>query len=308
MYQYIFKKSCTALVTLAFVLLFVFLAARVTGSPFEVMYPDGLEPGQLEQYNAKYGLDKSYFEQFVVYIKNVFQGDFGISLMDRRPVTEIIFSRLGDTVRLGAFAFALSLVLGMTFGITLSIYQKTAVARVVNQLFSLFYAIPGFIIAIFLMLLFSFHLNLLPSQGGGSWQHFVLPVICLSVGPTIGLTRHVQNSIQETIREEYIRTAVAMGVGKRKTIFRYAFRNALIPTLTQVGMMLVDIISGSMVIETVFSWPGIGSTLVNAVMDRDYPVMQFSILLLSFVVIMVTYVLDILYLVVDPRIQEKENS
>lgn len=308
MKQYIIRKTGTAIVTAVLVLLFVFIAARLTGNPFEVMYPDGMEPGQLEQFNEKYGLDKSYTEQFVYYVKNVLRGDFGNSLMDRRPVTEIIFLRLGQTLQLGAFAFVISIVAGISLGIALALYRGHPIVNAVNQLMSLLYAVPGFIIAIFLMLLFSFHLNVLPSQGGDTWQHFVMPTICLSVGPIISLARHVQNSIKETLTQDYIRTAVAMGVGKAGTIFHYAFRNALIPALTMVGMVLVDIISGSMVIETVFSWPGIGSTLVGAVMDRDYPVMQFSIILLSSLVILVTYLLDITYLLVDPRIQEKEGA
>lgn len=302
MVHYIIKRTIYSLITLFIVLVFVFLAARVSGNPIAVMYPDGLEPGQLEQYNEKYGLDKSYTEQFVVYLQNMFQGDFGESIVERRPVTEILFARAGETLKLGAWAFGISVVFGILLGIFTALNRGNVIADICNQLMSILYAVPGFIIAIFLMLLFSFHLNLLPSQGGGSPAHYLMPIICLSVGPIISIARHVRNGILETISQDYIRTAVAKGVGRKNTIYKHAFRNALIPTLTQIGIVIVDIISGSMVIETVFSWPGIGSTLVKSVLDRDFPVIQFTIILISFVIIFVNYLLDVLYMMVDPRI------
>lgn len=302
MIHYICKRTMFSLFTLFVVLIFVFFAARVSGNPIAVMYPDGLEPGQLEQYNEKYGLDKSYPEQFMVSITNMFQGDFGESIVERRPVTEIIFTRLGETLKLGIWAFGISIVVGVLLGIYTALNRGKLIAEICNQIMSVLYAIPGFIIAIFLMLVFSFHMNLLPSQGGGSPSHYIMPIICLSIGPTISIARHVRNGILETISQDYIRTAVAKGVGRKNTIYKHAFRNSLIPTLTQIGIVIIDIIAGSMVIETIFSWPGIGSTLVNSVLDRDFPVIQFTIILLSFVIIFINYLLDILYMIVDPRI------
>ena len=302
MIHYIFKRTIFSLFTLFVVLVFVFFAARVSGNPIAVMYPDGLEPGQLEQYNEKYGLDKSYPEQFMVSITNMFQGDFGESIVERRPVTEIIFTRLGETLKLGIWAFGISVVVGVLLGIYTALNRGKLIAEICNQIMSVLYAIPGFIIAIFLMLVFSFYMNLLPSQGGGSPSHYIMPIICLSIGPIISIARHVRNGILETISQDYIRTAVAKGVGRKNTIYKHAFRNSLIPTLTQIGIVIVDIIAGSMVIETIFSWPGIGSTLVNSVLDRDFPVIQFTIILLSFVIIFINYLLDILYMIVDPRI------
>lgn len=301
-FQFIIRRTLISALTLFLILVFVFVAARLTGSPIEVMYPDGLEPGQLEQYNEKYGLDESYPEQFFLYIKNALGGDFGDSIIERRPVTEILFDRAGETFKLGIWAFLVSVFFGVLLGIFTALHRGNPFAELINHVLSVLYAIPGFIIAIFLMLLFSFHLNVLPSQGGSTPLHYIMPVICLSVGPIISITRHVRNGILETISQDYIRTAVAKGIGRRKAIYQHAFRNALIPTLTITSMVVVDIIAGSMVIETVFSWPGIGSTLINAVLDRDFPVIQFSIILLSLVVILVNYVLDILYMVVDPRV------
>ena len=308
MVRYIAKRTLSSLGTLLFVLLFVFIAARMTGNPFEVMYPDGMEPGQLEQYNEQYGLDQSVPMQFFVYIKGVLQGDFGISLIDKRPVTEIFFEKAAETLKLGVGAFVLSVTLGVLGGIFLATQQDNLLAKAINHLISAVYAIPGFVMALLLIMVFGYYLKLLPTilptMGSATPKHYILPTVCLSVGPIISITRHVCNGIKSTLSQDYIQTAVAKGVGRRQVIIGHAFRNALIPTLTIIGMVVVDIITGSMVIETVFSWPGIGSTMIGAVMNRDFPLIQFSVVALSAVVIVTNYILDILYMVVDPRIEK----
>lgn len=308
MVRYIAKRTLSSLGTLLFVLLFVFIAARMTGNPFEVMYPDGMEPGQLEQYNEQYGLDQSVPMQFFVYIKGVLQGDFGISLIDKRPVTEIFFEKAAETLKLGVGAFVLSVTLGVLGGIFLATQQDNLVAKTINHLISAVYAIPGFVMALLLIMVFGYYLKLLPTilptMGNATPKHYILPTVCLSIGPIISITRHVCNGIKSTLSQDYIQTAVAKGVGRRQVIIGHAFRNALIPTLTIIGMVVVDIITGSMVIETVFSWPGIGSTMIGAVMNRDFPLIQFSVVALSAVVIITNYILDILYMVVDPRIEK----
>lgn len=294
--------------TLLCVLVFIFISARLTGNPFEVMYPDGLELGQLEQYNARFGLDQSYGRQFAFYMRNVFAGDFGDSLVERRPVTEIFFSRVSQTLRLGSWALFISVISGVALGVLMAIYQDSFMTKIADQVMSLLYAVPGFIIAIFLLLIFSYSLRILPSHGGDSPAHYVMPVACLCVGPIISIARHVRNSVMDTLSQDYVRTAVAKGIGKKNTILRHAFRNALVPILTQISMVVVDIITGSLVIEQTFSWPGIGMTLVRAVMNRDFPVLQFSVFVLAVVVVAINFLLDILYMVVDPRIEVESSS
>lgn len=304
MFRYILKRTLISLCTLICVFLFVFFAARLTGNPFEVMYPEGMEPGQLEQYNEEYGLDQNFVQQFTEYIKNVVHGDFGISLVKKRPVTDVFFERAAETLKLGLIAFVISVVIGVSLGIFMAVSQDNLISKIVNHIISALYAVPGFVIAIILIMIFGYYLHALPTFGGGAPAHYVMPVICLSVKPIISITRHVSNGIKETLSQDYIRTAVAKGIGKRKVILNHAFRNALIPTLTIIGIVVVDIITGSMVVETVFSWPGIGMTLVSAVMDRDFPLIQFGVVFLSAIVIFVNYILDILYMIVDPRIEK----
>lgn len=304
MFRYILKRTLISLGTLLCVLLFVFFAARLTGNPFEVMYPEGMEPGQLEKYNEEFGLDQPFVQQFTDYMINVLHGDFGISLVDKRPVTKIFFEKAVETLKLGSIAFVVSVVIGVANGIFMAVNQDKFISKVINHIISALYAIPGFVIAIILIMIFGYYLHLLPTFGGGTPAHYIMPVICLSVGPIISITRHVSNGIKETLSQDYIRTAVSKGVGRKQVILRHAFRNALIPTLTIIGMVIVDVITGSMVVETVFSWPGLGMTLVSSVMNRDFPLIQFGVVFLSAIVILTNYILDILYMIVDPRIEK----
>lgn len=296
MFRYILKRTLISLATLFCVLLFVFFAARLTGNPFEVMYPEGMEPGQLEKYNEEYGLDQSFVQQFADYMANVLHGDFGISLVDKRPVTDIFFEKAVETLKLGVIAFFVSVTIGVANGIFIATNQDKLICKIINHIISALYAIPGFVIAIFLILIFGYYFHILPTFGGGTPAHYVMPVICLSVGPIISITRHVCNGVKETLSQDYIRTAVSKGVGRKQVILKHAFRNALIPTLTIIGMVVVDVITGSMVVETVFAWPGLGMTLVSSVMNRDFSLIQFGVVFLSAIVIAINYILDILYM------------
>jgi peptide/nickel transport system permease protein len=305
MIKYLLRRLAVGFITLLGIVVLVFFSSRLTGSPIEAMYPDGLEPGQLELFNAKYGFDKSYADQFVIYLKNLLHGDFGESIRERRDVRAILTARSLETLRLGVWAFALSVTCGISLGVCIALNRESFAVSIANNVMALLFSIPNFIIAIFLMLLFSFKLKILPSQGGGSALHYIMPVACFSLGPTISIAWYVKNGILETISQNYIRTAVAKGLGKARTIIGYAFRNALIPVITQVGMVIVDIVTGSLVIETVFSWPGVGYTLVNAVLDRDFPVVQGIILFLAGIVIALNFLLEILCMMVDPRINRE---
>ena len=304
MFRYVLKKTLVSLCTVICVLLFVFFAARLTGNPFEVMYPEGMEPGQLEKYNSEFGLDQILIQQFADYMTNVLHGDFGISLVDKRPVKEIFFEKAMETFKLGIIAFLVSVTIGVANGIFMAVNQDKMICKLINHIISALYAIPGFVIAIILIMIFGYYFHLLPTFGGGTPAHYIMPVICLSVGPIISITRHVSNGIKETLSQDYIRTAVSKGIGRKQVILKHAFRNALIPTLTVIGMVVVDVITGSMVVETVFSWPGLGMTLVNSVMNRDFPLIQFGVVFLSVIVIITNYILDILYMIVDPRIEK----
>lgn len=302
MLRYFLERLLTSAATAALVLVFVFVAARATGNPFDLMYPDGLEPGQLDQYNAKYGLDRSYPEQFWLYLTNAASGDFGMSLTQRRPVTEVFFPRLLETLKLGSVALGVSLVVAIPLGMVLALFRRHPLVAALGHVMSVLYAAPGFVVALILVLIFGYLLHALPTQGAATPQHYILPVICLSVGAIVSLARYVDNGMREVIHQDYIRTAVSLGFGKRATVLGHALPNTWVPVVTQLGMIIVDILSGTVVIETIFAWPGMGTLLVDSVINRDFPVIQFSVVAVAILVITINLVLDVVYLLLDPRI------
>lgn len=302
MVRYLARRALISAVTAFLVLVFVFVAARVTGNPFSVMYPDGLEPGQLAMYNEKYGLDRSYLEQFVLYLRNAFTGDFGMSLTERRPVQDIFFPRFAETMKLGGLALLLSIAAGIPIGRALALHPRHPLVQALSQLMSVLYAVPGFVLALVLVLVFSFTFNALPSQGASTPAHYLMPVLCLSVSSIVTIARHVDNSMRETLHQDFVLTAISKGIGRRRVVGRHVFPNTLVPVLTQIGMIVVDIVSGTLIIEIIFSWPGMGTLLVNSVLNRDFPVVQFSVVTISLIVIAINYLLDVSYMLVDPRI------
>lgn len=302
MLRFLGSRALVSAGTALLVLIFVFVAARITGNPFDLMYPDGLEPGQLDQYNAKYGLDRSYPEQFLLYLRNAITGDFGMGLVERRPVPEIFFPRLAETLKLGVFSLIFSVVVGVGVGMLLALYPRQPLIRALGHLMSLLYAVPGFVLSLVMILTFGFVLNALPTQGASTPAHYLMPVVCLSVGSVVSLSRYVDNSMRETLHKDFVVTAISKGTGRRSVVWQHVFPNTGVPVITQIGMIVVDILSGTMVIETIFSWPGMGNLLVTSVINRDFPVIQFSVVTVSIIVIVLNYLLDVAYLLLDPRI------
>lgn len=297
-----------SVLTVLLVLVFVFIAARLTGNPFTVMYPDGLDPEQLAAYNAKYGLDKSYLEQFVIYINNVLHGDFGMSIVERRPVTDVFIPRLVHTLQLGGVALIVSVLVGVTLGMVLALYPRVWIVRGIAHGMSVLYAVPGFVVALVLVLTFGYVLHLLPTNGASSPAHYVLPVVCLSIGATISLARYVDNGMREVLHQDFIRASVSKGIGRRRVVWRHALPNTGVPVITQIGMIVVDILAGSLVIETIFSWPGMGMLLVSSVINRDFPVIQFAVVSVAALVVVINLILDASYLLLDPRIGRSEAA
>jgi peptide/nickel transport system permease protein len=297
------KRALRSIITLIVVLVFVFAGARLSGNPFTVMFPDGITNKDLEAFNRQFGLDKSLPDQFGLYLINIAQGDFGISIAERRPVTQIFAEAVLETLKLGVWALAISCLLGLAVGIFCAIKPRSIFSSMALLFMGMGYAVPSFIIAIFLILAFSYHLHILPSKGGESALSYIMPVIALSAHPIATIARYTRSSLLEVLEQEYLRTARAKGLRNLPVILKHALPNALIPVITIIGILVTDIAGGSIIVESVFSWPGIGKRLVDAVLDRDFPVIQFGVVCFSLVVITVNFIVDVLYVVVDPRIR-----
>jgi peptide/nickel transport system permease protein len=303
MRTFIFWRVVRAFFTVFVVLVAVFIGARFIGNPFEFMFPDGLTEEEERLFMEQYGLNKPLHIQFVLYVKELTRGNFGKSITEHRPVTEMYKEGLGETIRLAVCAFPLSICIGIPAGIIGALKRRSGLGRLSMVIAFLGYAVPHFIIAITLILIFSFHLHWLPSTGNASIWHYIMPTITLAAGLTASVSRYMRSTLLDVLSQDFLRTARAKGLTERSVIFVHALRNALIPVVTILGLQVTDLIAGSLIVETVFAWPGIGELLVGSVIDRDYPVLQFGVICFASVVVFVNLSVDILYAVIDPRIR-----
>lgn len=263
-----------------------------------------LAPQVIENLNKKYGLDQPYFVQFGKYIWGLLHGDLGVSYTYQdRGVTEIILQGLPKTATLGGVAFLIAILIGIPLGMAAALKQNSLIDYISVFLSTLFASIPGFVLGIFLVLLFSVTLHLLPTGGWGGINHMILPAFALAALPAAYIARVTRASMLDVLRQDYIRTARAKGLAEHVVLIRHTLRNALIPVLTVTGPELAYLITGSVIIESVFSIPGIGRLFVQGVFQRDYGLIMGATIFYAVVIAVANYVVDVLYGVADPRIR-----
>jgi len=263
-----------------------------------------LAPQVIENLNRKYGLDKPYFVQFGSYMWNVLQGDLGVSYSYQdRGVTEILLDGLPKTATLGGVAFLIAILIGVPLGMAAALKQNSIIDYIAVFFSTLFASIPGFVLGIFLILIFSVSLHLLPTGGWGTIDHVIMPAIALAALPAAYIARVTRASMLDVLRQDYIRTARAKGLAEHVVLIRHTLRNALIPVMTVIGPELAFLITGSVVIESVFSIPGTGRLFVQGIAQRDYGLIMGTTLFYAFIIAVANYVVDVLYGVVDPRIR-----
>ncbi len=303
MSKYIARRLLWLLLVL-FVVSFITFALMhlVPGGPWD--RDKQLAPQVVENLNKKYGLDKPFFVQFGNYVAGLLHGDLGISYQYQdRSVSSILAGGLPKTATLGVTAFLLAILLGIPLGI-LAALRQNSIFDYLSVLFStIFASIPGFVLGIFLIILFSVALHWLPTGGWNGPANVVMPAIALAALPAAYIGRITRASILDVARQDYVRTARAKGMMERVVLVRHILRNALIPVLTISGPELAALISGSFIIENLFSIPGIGRLFVQGVFQRDYGLIMGSILFYAFVIAFINLVVDILYAAVDPRIR-----
>lgn len=303
MSKYIVRRIFWLLLVLLVVSFITFsLMHLVPGGPWD--REKQLAPQVVEALNRKYGLDKPFFVQFGNFLWGVLRGDLGISYSYQdRGVTQILLEGLPKTATLGMLAFAFSLVIGIPFGMAAALKQNSIIDYASVLFSTIFASIPGFVLGILLMILFSVVLHWLPTGGWGSIQQLVMPAIALAALPAAYTARITRASTLEVIRQDYVRTARAKGLLERVVLLRHILRNALIPVITIAGPELAFLMSGSFIIENLFSIPGIGRLFVQGVFARDYGLIMGSILFYALAVALVNLVVDISYGVIDPRIR-----
>jgi len=305
MVKFILQRSLKALVTLFFVVTAVFFLTRLSGNPITREFQDeGISDEIRKEIEAYYGLDKPILEQYWNYISGLFKGYAGRSISKGSlEVTEMYWRAFKMTAKLVVWCIFIGPVFGIPLGILAAVKRNRVLGQGVMLVTALGYAFPSFVVAIGLILIFSFKLGWFPSMGDATMAHFFLPIITLSIGSIASITRYTRNSMLDVLSEDYIRTARGKGLSEKIVIFKHALRNGLIPVVTLFGTELADLFNGSLIVETIFAWPGFGYMLITAVKSRDYPVVQFGVLITAVMIITANLMVDILYGVVDPRIR-----
>lgn len=303
MLEFLAGRVVRLVVTLWAIVSIVFFATRMTGDAINFLMPEGLDAASRQEMIAYWGLDRPLFDQYFLFWRSLFEGNVGISLMERRSVGVIFEERLWQSASLLLATLALTIIVGVPFGILAAIWRQSTRGAVVLFLAFLGYAVPNFVLAILLLLTFSATLHWLPSAGSTTLGHYVMPTVALSAYFIASLVRYTRNAMLDVLSQDYMRTARAKGLSERTVILKHGLRNALIPVITVLGLQITTLVSGTIVIETVFSWNGIGDLLVGATLRRDYPVLQFGVLLVAGSVILVNILIDLAYAAVDPRVR-----
>jgi peptide/nickel transport system permease protein len=290
-------------ITLWAIVSIVFFATRITGDAINFLMPEGLDAVSRQEMIAYWGLDRPLLDQYFLFWRSLFEGNLGLSLMERRSVGVIFEERLWQSASLLLATLAVTIIVGVPFGILAAIWRQSTRGAVVLLFAFLGYAIPNFVLAILLLLTFSATLHWLPSAGSTTLAHYVMPTVALSAYFIASLVRYTRNAMLDVLSQDYMRTARAKGLSERTVILKHGLRNALIPVITVLGLQITTLVSGTIVIETVFSWNGIGDLLVGATLRRDYPVLQFGVLIVAGSVILVNILIDLAYAAVDPRVR-----
>jgi ABC-type dipeptide/oligopeptide/nickel transport system permease component len=302
--RYFLKRILLTLPALWLVLTIVFFLIHIVpGDPAEQILGEGVAPGQLAQLRHSLGLDMPLHVQYGRYFAQLAHGDFGQSIKFQAPVRRIIFERYPATLQLAFLALLVSAMIAIPAGVTAASQRGKFGDRAIG-LFTLFgLAFPNFALGPVLILFFSVVLGLLPVSGRGGPLYYILPAATLGIALAAILTRMVRGSMLEELSSDYVRTAKAKGLSPSAVLVRHALRNALIPIITILGLQFGTLLAGTIVTETIFSWPGIGRLTVQAISSRDYPLLQGCILLISVSYVLVNLLTDMVYAVIDPRVR-----
>ncbi len=303
MSTFLIRRLIALTITMLAVSALVFTLSRVSGDPRELYLGEFTSSEQWDAWGRQMGLDRPLVVQYLVWLGKALTGDLGISLREQRPVMDIIFEKLPATLELGLAAFAFSVTLGVSLGVVTAVRRGTVWDYLARTFALLGQATPPFWLGIMLILLFAVALQWLPSGRKGGLDSFVMPVITLGWLAVAANLRLVRSSMLEVLDSEFIKLARAKGVSTRRVVWKHAFRNALIPPLTQAGLTLSSFIAGAVVTETVFAWPGMGRMAVEAVNQNDFPLLVGAVLTISFMYVAMNFLVDLAYGVIDPRIR-----
>ncbi|EFP64891.1 Glutathione transport system permease protein gsiC [Ralstonia pickettii] len=307
MLNYFIKRVLGVIPTLLIVAVLVFLFVHLLpGDPARLAAGPEADETTVDLVRKDLGLDKPMHEQFVRFFANAARGEFGNSIRTKRPVSEEIGERFWPTLNLTITSMVWAVVFGMVIGITSAVWRNKWPDRLGMTLAVSGISFPAFALGMLLMEVFSVQLGWLPSIGADSWKHYILPSLTLGAAVAAVMARFTRASFVEVLQEDFVRTARAKGVRETVVVIKHCLRNAMIPVVTMMGLQFGFLLGGSIVVEKVFNWPGLGRLLVDAVEMRDYPVIQAEVLLFSLEFILINLVVDMLYTVINPTIRYKK--
>jgi peptide/nickel transport system permease protein len=303
MTRYVMIRLLQGVVALLIATIIVFWLARLTGNPANLFLPS---TASIEDYNKitqDLGLDKPLLVQYWAFISHAARGDFGQSYFTPRNVTEMIVERLPATLKLAALAILVSIIVAIPMGVIAAV-KRNKWQDTLAKMFAMFgQSAPGFWLSIMLILIFGVKLRWLPAGGYGGIQYYILPAVALSVFPMSGFLRIIRSAMLDTLGTDYVRLARIKGLPERTVIWKHSLRNALIPVVTFGGVFYTLMLTGSVIVETIFAWPGIGRLAYESVIHRDFPVMQGIVVVFVALFIISNLAIDILYAYLDPRVR-----
>ena len=306
MLNYVIKRLLGLLPTLLIVAVLVFLFVHILpGDPARLIAGPEADATVIDLVRRQLGLDQPLYVQFWHYMVNVLQGDFGTSMVSRRPVVDEIASRFMPTFWLTITSMLWAMLFGLGAGIVAAVWRNRWPDRLGMALAVTGISFPAFALGMLLMQIFSVELGWLPTVGADTWKHYVLPSVTLGAAVAAVMARFTRASFVDVLNEDYMRTARAKGVSEKWVILKHGLRNAMIPVVTMMGLQFGFLLGGSIVVEKVFNWPGLGRLLVDSVEMRDYPVIQAEVLLFSLEFILINLVVDVLYAAINPAIRYK---
>ena len=303
MVKFLLRRILEIIPVLLIISFIVFTLVFVAGNPVALMLPEDASTEDIIALEAALGLDQPFVIQYGKYMLNLVQGDFGQSFKYNTDALPLVLERLPATLELGVAALLLAIIIAIPLGIWSATKKNTSIDLFATGGAVLGKAMPNFWLGIMLILLFSVTLGWLPVSGRGTLAHLVLPAITLGTGIAAEMTRLIRSSMVETLSQDYVRTAKSKGIRNFFVVYKHAFRNSLIPVITITALQTSTLVGGTLITETVFSWPGLGQLLIQAVNTRDMAIVQASVFVIAILVILSNLIADILYRVLDPRIK-----
>jgi peptide/nickel transport system permease protein len=303
MMRFVGLRLVQAAVTLVVASFVVFALGRLTGNPADTLLPVEASARDRQAFIERMGLDRPLMHQYWIYLRDAARGDFGTSLRSNLPVTTLVSEYLRNSLGLATAAMAFVLVVSVPLGVVAAVWRGRLWDRLAMGTALIGQSVPPFWTGIVGVMLFGVFLGWLPTAGMGSWRHYVLPAVTMGLTIMAGVVRLLRSSMLEVLDAEYVKFARLKGMGEGRVVWKHAVRNALIPVVTYVGFMYGLIVAAAVTTEVVFSWPGLGRATYEALLTRDFPLLQFAVLTWAALIIAINFLVDLSYVVLDPRIR-----